>query len=408
MRKLILCMSLLMCFSVQAHADELSDLKQMFQQMQVQMTEMQTRIEELEQEKNTQVSKDKSTINQLQTRVKELEQTERGESKNLLSTFNPEVSVIGDFIYKIDENDGEGDNDFNLREVEIAFSANVDTWARGDVIVAIENEDGSTEVGLEEGYLTLLEMPIENLQAKFGKFRPYFGKANKMHLHLLPWSDYPLAVQNFLGEEGFSEAGASLNYLLPLPSDIYSELTLEVFNNDSNVVFGGTDERETGYLAHFKNFFELNDETSLEIGGSYMQGQNSNGGGSDTFVSGADITLNTEMFDDLRTTSHTEVLFSKAENRGSDDTDAWGMFTSLEQQLTDRWWAFGRYDFSQTPTDSTTDTHAFSTGLTFAQSEYVFWRAMYTHTDNENADDNNTVWLQMDFSIGPHKPHAYR
>ena len=337
-----------------------------------------------------------------------MEQSETTQPASVLSSLNPQVSVIGDFIYKSDKNGGEGDNQFNMREVEVAFSANVDTYARGDVIVAIENEDGSTEVALEEGYLTLLETPIENLQGKFGKFRPYIGKTNKMHLHQLPWTDYPLVVQNFLGEEGRSEAGVSLNYLIPNPVDIYSEITLEAFNNGSTV-FGGSKDGETVYLAHLKNFFDITDETSFEIGNTFAFGENGNGNGAESQITGVDLTISsTELFDNKRTTSYTEALFNTREQASGDDINSWGMFTSLEQQLTNRWWAFGRYDFSQTPTASEVDTHAYSTGLTFAQSEYVFYRAMFTHTDNQTFDDDNTVWLQLDFSIGPHKPHAYR
>jgi len=414
MKKYIMSMLMFLLMCSPAKADELSELKEMFQQMQNQMKQtqnqmgvMQERIDQLEREKNEQASQDKTTINQLQVRVDELEQTEKKETKSLLSTLNPEVSVIGDLIYKSDENGGEGDNDFNLREVELAISANVDTWARGDVVVAFENEDGSTEVALEEGYLTLLELPIENFQAKFGKFRPYFGKVNKMHLHNMPWSDRPLVIQNFFGEGGFKETGVSLSYLIPNPADIYSELTLEGINNSSSV-FGDGEDGDTAFLIHSKNFFEITDDTSLEIGGSYAFGENENEGGAQTKISGFDITLNTELFDNRRTTSHTEALFNTREQTTGDDINSWGMFTSFEQQLTDKWWAFARYDFTQTPTSSEYDTNSYSTGLTFAQSEYVFWRAMFQHKNIQNAEDDNTVWLQMDFSLGPHKPHAYR
>ncbi|MCA9402048.1 MAG: hypothetical protein KC713_10490, partial [Candidatus Omnitrophica bacterium] len=137
-------------------------------------------------------------------------------------------------------------------------------------------------------------------------------------------------------------------------------------------------------------------------------GENGEGTGARTYLSGADLTFNTSLFEGLRTTAHSEMFFNTREQDGADDINSWGMFTSLEQQLSKRWWAFGRYDFSQLPTSSEDETQAYSGGLTFAQSEYVFWRAMFTHTDHENADDDNTLWLQLDFSIGPHKPHAYR
>lgn len=406
MKRFLLSVFIILYMCSHAQADELSELKGMFQKMQVQMLEMSDRIEQLEREKQAQAFEGKQEINQLQARVHELEQEDKSPS-GVLSTLNPQISVLGDFIYKADENGGEGDNDFNMREVELAFSANVDTWARGDVVVAIENEDGSTEVALEEGYLTLLETPFDNLQARLGKFRPFFGKVNQMHLHQLPWSDYPLAVENFLGEEGWNEYGVALSYLILNPADIYSELTIGGFNSGSTVL-GGDEENETVYMAHWKNFFDITDETSLELGTSFLTGENGDGSGARTQLSGLDVTLNAHLFDNRRTTSHTEVLFNKREQASADDIDSWGMFSSLEQQLTNRWWAFGRYDFSQTPTASEVETHAYSAGLTFAQSEYVFWRAMFTHTDNETSDDDNTVWLQLDFSIGPHKPHAYR
>lgn len=407
MKRLLSMVIVFVLVAVPASADELSELRAMFNQMQKQMQKMQNRIEQLEREKNMQARKDHATIQELQDNFDKFQQARPSKTQGLISSFNPEISVIEDVVYTSDENAGEGDNDFNLREVELAFSANVDSWARADVIVAVENEGGSTEVGIEEGYLTLLETPINNLQAKFGKFRPFFGKANQMHLHQLPWVNYPLVVENFLGEEGFSEAGASLSYLIPNPLDVYSELTLEAVNNGGTVL-GGDEENETLYLAHVKNFFELSDLTSLEVGLSHAFGENGSGNGGKTNLSGFDVTVNTELFDQRRTTSHTEALFNKREQATGNDINSWGMFTSLEQQVTDRWWVFGRYDFSQTPTASNEETHAYSAGITFAQSEYVFWRLMYTHKDNDMADNDNTVWLQMDFSVGPHKPHAYR
>lgn len=404
---------LFMCTNV--YADELSELKEMFRKsqtqmtnIQVQMNEMAERIAQLEKEKQNQSDQDNQEIKQLQARIDELEQSGNESPKSLVSTLNPQVSVLGDMIYKSTDEDGaEGGNNFNLREVELAFSANVDTYARGDIIIAIENEDGNTEVAVEEGYLTLLETPIENLQGKFGKFRPYFGKTNKMHLHQLPWVDYPLVVKNFFGEEGFSEAGVSLNYLIPNPADIYSELTIEAVNN-GETVFGDGENGGLIYLAHLKNFFEITDDTSLEVGVSFALGENENENSSKSSLTGFDLTLNTCFLDNRRTTSHTEALFNKREQDSQDDIDSWGLFTSLEQQLTDRWWTFGRYDFSQTPKSSGVDTHAYSVGLTYAQSEYVFWRAMFTHTDNQISEDVNTVWLQLDFAMGPHKPHTYR
>lgn len=402
---------------IQQLKSDMQELKNMFHEMkdmyETKIDVLQMRIDQLEGQNNKLSVENKSTdFSGLQAQVDRPEQEKMSSDQGIpaiLDNMNPQISVLGDFVYHTtDEDGGELDNDFNFREAEIAFSANVDTYARGDMIVAIENEEGETEVALEEGYLTLLETPVDNLQGKFGKFRPYFGKTNKMHLHALPWTTYPDVVRNFLGEEGFSDAGVSVNYLIPNPTGIFSEMTFEAFNNNDTAVFGAGEEGETVYLGHWKNFLEITDDTSVELGGSYMTGDNANGGGADSHVSGFDLTLNSQLLEKLRTTSHTEALFSKIQQPGEDDLDAWGMFSSLEQQINQRWWAFGRYDYSQMPDDSSLSAHAYSTGLTFAQSEYAFWRVMFTHTDNHVSEDSNEVWLQLDFGIGPHRPHQYR
>lgn len=432
----VLCILCLWAAPVRAAGDgDIRELKEQMQLMREQfddmqasyeqkMVEMQERIDELENKQAASAgpAKDEEQVQQLQDRVASLEQNQNSNQglAGALNRFNPSISVIGDLTYHTtDQEGGEADNEFNFREAELAFSANVDTYARGDFFVAIENEDGATEVALEEGYLTLLETPVENLQGKFGKFRPAFGKANRMHLHSLAWADYPKVVQNYLGEEGFSEAGASASYLIPNPWDVYSELTLEGFNNNDAAVMGGASGGDAVYLAHLKEFFEFSEALTLEVGGSQMYGENNEGEGAVTRVSGADVTWKWKS--QTPGSSHgwawqSEALFSKREqiedgedgaSLTADDLDSWGMYSSLEHSLTQRWSAFGRYDFSQMPADSDPESRGYSTGLTFAQSEYAFWRVQFTHTDHETAEDANEVWLQLNFGIGPHRAHTY-
>ncbi|MCA9401742.1 MAG: hypothetical protein KC713_08950, partial [Candidatus Omnitrophica bacterium] len=109
MKKIALGVIYLMSLCAPAHADELSDLKTMFQKMQSQMAEMSNRIEELERQKEIRPSTDQDQMNHLSQRVSELEQADGKSSSGILSTLNPQVSVLGDFIYKADENGGEGD-----------------------------------------------------------------------------------------------------------------------------------------------------------------------------------------------------------------------------------------------------------------------------------------------------------
>lgn len=390
-------------FSVQAEED-VQVLKQEMQAMQEQFDQMRQKYNGMMQTMQQKIDRLERDQTDLASRPVSFETAPAANARN---AFLPDVSFIGDVVYHAtNETGGELDNDFSFRELEIVASGNIDTWARGDLYVAIENEDGKTEIALEEGYLTLLETPVDNLQAKFGKFRPAFGKANRMHLHNMPWVDYPKVIQNFFGEEGFSEAGASASYLLPLPGELFSEITVEGFNNTDSLVMGGGETSETAFLGHWKNFVDLSETATIELGGSLMGGENGNESGSRTYVSGADLTWKWEPQTHKKWTAQTEALFSNKERAGESDLNHWGMYASLEHQFAQRWATFGRFDLTETP-DSSDETQGYSLGLKFIQSEYAFWRLQYTHSDLEAADDAHEVWLQLNFGLGPHRAHVY-
>ena len=139
--------------------------------------------------------------------------------------------------------------------------------------------------------MTLLSLPVENLPAKVGKFKANFGKVNRLHLHSLPWVDYPNMLTNYFGKEGMSQPGVSASYLIPNPWDQYFELTCEAMNNHNDASFAGSAGRDMVYLAHLKNFFDINDESTLELGSSFATGPNDDGHGKNrTNLEGIDLT----------------------------------------------------------------------------------------------------------------------
>jgi hypothetical protein len=86
------------------------------------------------------------------------------------------------------------------------------------------------------------------------------------------------------------------------------------------------------------------------------------------------------------------------------------MYSSLEYQFNREWSVFGRYDYTQFPDDSGLHENSYTAGLTFHQSEFMFWRVQFEHTDGENFAGNvnrNEIWLQADFLIGLHPAHQY-
>ena len=100
-----------------------------------------------------------------------------------------------------------------LSEVEAAFQAVVDPYARADFFLSA-SPDG---LDVEEGYVTFTSLPA-NLLLKVGKMRAQFGKVNTLHTHAMPTADRPLVTENLVGgEDGLSDAGMSVSHLVNNP-----------------------------------------------------------------------------------------------------------------------------------------------------------------------------------------------
>jgi len=406
------------CLYADSGSNEIEQLKEEVRLLKSQFTEMKSSYE--------------NKINQLESKIEQFSQpapapetkpiqTAQSPQTNLgryFQNFNPDISVIGDFIYHGTDNKNDAVyNQFQMRQAELAFSASVDPYARADLFLHVEPDGDEWHVGLCEGYMTLLNLPIENLQGKVGKFKANFGKVNRLHLHSLPWVDYPNMLTNYFGEEGMSEPGLSASYLIPNPWNQYAELTFEVMNNHNSASFAGSSGRDMVYLGHLKNFFDLNEESTLELGTSLATGPNDDGHGKNrTTLEGIDLTYKWRPLKEGLYKSvifQNEVLFSQKDNvvyeEGADpkQVNSWGAYSSLQYQFAKRWSAFGRYDFSEFPDYANRHDNAYSTGLTFAQSEYCFWRLQFKHTDRDYAKDSNEVWLQCNFGLGPHRKHEY-
>src|SRR4029077_16316679 len=101
--------------------------------------------------------------------------------------FNPDMAMIGDFLGAAGRNTVNPNPALEMHESEASFQAVVDPYARADFFVSF----GEEGVNLEEGFLTLTELPGKLLM-RVGKMRAAFGKVNGLHNHVLPWTDRPL------------------------------------------------------------------------------------------------------------------------------------------------------------------------------------------------------------------------
>lgn len=170
-----------------------------------------------------------------------------------LKAFSPAVSVIIDGMYyhedskegmahlreelsgfghghEEEEHDHGIKNGFNLRHLEIQFTAEVDHWFKASAIAAIEEE--GAEVETAEIETTCLPW---GLQAKVGKFFSDFGCINAQHAHQWDFADQPLIYELILGDHGLNEKGAQLTWLAPTP--VYLLVGIEAFQGDNENMF---------------------------------------------------------------------------------------------------------------------------------------------------------------------------
>jgi hypothetical protein len=345
----------------------------------------------------------------------EQEQGQTGPLRQLTQSFNPDISAIGDVLFYTGKNEqGESKNQFIFRELELALGGAVDPYGRADFFVALEEEpDGEFSVDLEEGYFTFDTLPYD-LKARVGKFYSCFGKANELHIHAMPWVDKPLMIRNYFGEEGMTEPGAEISWLVPNPWEKYIELIFQLQDNSNARSFADGRSRGLMYAGHLRSFFDLTSDSGLEVGGSFATGANAATGDDHwTNLEGVDITYKWRPAQQglYRSLSWMSELLLSQKGQGDDDmVDSLAGYSSLVYQFTRRWSVFGRYDYSQFPDDSDSHETAYTGGLTFAQSEFAFWRTQFTRIDGDGPStvgSRNEFFLQLDFGIGPHRAHPY-
>ncbi len=341
------------------------------------------------------------------------------------SILNPDISFIGDFTFLgTDNRQLDKANRFSFREAEVGFQAPIDPFARADAFITVD-ESGSVDI--EEATATFVTLPY-NLQARVGKFRLLFGKNNTLHRHALPQTDRPFAEAVVFGPEGFSGTGVEVSYLVPNPWDQYVLLTTEVVNDltaaSSGSEQGSVDEpppaarefRDFAFLGHLQYFVDLNADNNLELGGSALL--NLPKSGTQTRLYGVDLTYRWRPLGQAGYRQflwRTEGYFLNQDVReavppatdGIFDTD--GFYTYGEYRAGQRVWLGTRVDWTEIPAQRRDTEWGVSPYVTFAPTEFGYFRLEYQYTVSDQLQQKtaNRVWLQYDFSIGPHAAHAF-
>ena len=335
--------------------------------------------------------------------------------------LNPDISVNGNFAGALGKNAINPLPALDLTEVEVAFQAAVDPYARADFFVAL-GEEGAE---VEEGFITFSALPAR-LLLKAGRMRALFGKVNTLHTHAQPAIDRPLILENLLGgEEGLADAGLSLSHLVVNPA-LFLELTGEVYRSNSEL-FQSEDRSRPTYVGRVRAYRDLTEASNLDVGGSLAFGPTAveeddedrdpdpDGSALDPVVPhrrlvGVDVTfryrpLQTAMY--RRLNLRTELVWSRQDLPAGAHAAAFGMYALGEYQFARRWFAGARFDRADRAFDpSLTDT-AGSLLLTFWPSEFSQVRTQFRRIHYGEGIRANEVLFQFNFSIGAHGAHVF-
>lgn len=324
--------------------------------------------------------------------------------------FNPDISVNGNFLGIAGKNDRRDQPAFQLSEVEAAFQAVVDPYARADFYLSA----GPEGLEVEEGFITFHTLPA-GLLLKAGKMRAEFGKVNRLHTHALAWADRPLVTQNLVGgDEGVSLPGVSLSRLIQ-NSALFLEATGEAYYGTSEV-FASSQRSKLTYVGRLRGYRDITEGTNLDMGASYANGPSAQAperfgtADSTTELFGVDATFRYRPLRRAiykRFQARTELVWSRPRLNGLVGERAFGYYGSAEYQFARRWYTGARYDRSAQPLDPSRVDTGGSFFMTYWPSEFSQVRGQYRRTNYGDGVKANEFLFQLNFSIGAHGAHVF-
>jgi hypothetical protein len=328
-------------------------------------------------------------------------------ARSTLST-NPDLSAIGDFRSSY-ASAGKRKVDLYLNQLELQISSVVDPYARANFMVSYgkDFDTGEFTTDLEIATLTSISLPYQ-LQLTLGKFKPAFGKINILHPHAFSFVDFPKMTSNYFSPEGLYMEGSSLSWLVPNPFDFFQELSLEAGRVVTNASLARGEKSRLSYVGHLKNFFDLTQNSTLELGFSGANGPNQSG--FSTALGGVDLTYKWKpiQYNVLQSfTWQSELLFSNMRLDDATVARTHGLYSLAEYQFAQRWFVGARYDYSQYPDHGERKDVAGTLLFRFQPTEFQILALEYQHTDRDYDRSTNSVTLRIIFGIGTHAAHQY-
>ncbi|MEW5799331.1 MAG: hypothetical protein AB1728_10015 [Bacteroidota bacterium] len=323
-------------------------------------------------------------------------------------TTNPDISAIGDFRshYTTDRN---RNIELYFNALEMQVTSVVDPYASANFIFSFGKDslNGEYSAGLEIATLTSLSLPYSS-QITLGKFKPHFTKVNILHPHAFSFVDFPAMVKNFFGDEGMFMEGISASVLVPNPWDYFQEFKLEAGRAESNASLDNGSSNMLLYSAHLDNFFELSDNSTLNVGLSALTGPNALN--QRTSMAGFDLTYKWKpvQYNTYHSfTWQTEGLICQSDTSSGNAVQSYGAYSLVEYQIERRTFIGTRFDYSGLPGIEKSDERAISLLLRFQPTEFQILALEFQNINRNYAPSFQQVVFRAIFGIGTHAAHAY-
>ncbi|HAE39861.1 MAG TPA: hypothetical protein DCG57_14720, partial [Candidatus Riflebacteria bacterium] len=317
---------------------------------------------------------------------------------------NPDISVTGVFTVKGSDDRRDPDrNSLKLDGTELNFSRSVSPYTRANATIGFHDN----EAHVEEAYADISHKLPGELELRIGRFLVPMGHLNKIHPHDWPFVSKPLINSYFYGgDHGYSDDGLSLSKIIDLKSKTYVRLNLDALNGNNSRLFNTGQTRVYGGRLFMHTPF--NDKQDMQLGANYHDGAWNRAGDLSSKIYGADLMLRHRIDQFNRITLWGEWVWNEREQLIGKSIDSHGYYvSSMYKFRKDNDWHVGlSYDCSEKPGDSRFNSIARSAYLGYWLTENDRLQLQFRKLrDPFVGRDNNEIWLQFIWGIGPHKPH---
>lgn len=363
------------------------------------------------------------------------------------NAFNPAISLIlnaGVASYSQEPEDyrlpgfalgeeaGLDPEGFSLGESEITISSNTDQYWRGQLTVALGNEDGETVTEVEEAYVETLGLG-QGLTVRAGRFFSGLGYLNGKHAHAWNFNDAPLVYRGLFGNQ-LKQEGIRAAWLVPI--ERYLEIGLEAGNGQA-FPGGGAHSGLGDWVAYARTGGDIGVSHSWQLGLSrysadHVEGRESASheftGSSE--INGVDFVYKWAPQGNTQTSSLVvQAEYFQRDESGEVDVDGAG--TSSLDGTQEGWYLEGVYKFMQQwrvglrydelSSDNQGDSQAVldaadllsndkpkrsSAMLEWSPSEFSRIRFQYNR-DQSSRDVDDQFMMQYTQALGSHGAHSY-